>query len=297
MILGLCFSKDRAMQLDATLHSLKLHCRDAHRLNTTVLHAASTDTQARHYRQLAQEYPAVRFVQETDFRRDVISLVAPSEFLLFMVDDNIFVKDFDLEDAISQLKAIPQALAFSFRLGRNTVYCYPLAKYQKLPKFDEVSNGVLGFDWTKSERDFGYPYDVSSTIYRTGDIVLVLEGIPFSNPNTLEGALDGTKRHTNSRNLLLCFERSVTFCNPINKVQSVLPNNRSGKRKRYTPSRLAEMFEGGYRINVEAYANFVPTSCHQEVGLKFECSGRDSSEERSALVRWLARILPGKSSW
>jgi len=295
VINALVFSKDRAMQLDAALRSLRLHCRDADLLETTVLYAFSNNTYASHYSQLAREHPGVHFLEEKDFKGDVLSLIKPSRFLLFLVDDNIFVQEFSLEDAVGQLQATPEALAFSLRLGRNTSYCYMLAKYQKLPKFDEVRKGVLSFDWTTSERDFGYPFDVSSSIYRTSDMLPLLEQIPFSNPNTLEGHLDGIKGEMGEQNVLLCFDQSVTFSNPINKVQSVLPNNRGGKHKRYTPTHLAEMFEEGYRINVEAYTNFVSTGCHQEVRLKFIDADGDSLKERSAWQRWLSRLFFAKN--
>src|SRR5437879_3992767 len=270
------------MQLDAVLRSLRLHCRDAHLLATTVLYTVSNDTHARHYAQLAREHPGVHFLEEKDFKADMLSLIKPGRFLLFLVDDNIFVREFSLEDAVDQLQATPQALAFSLRLGRNTIYCYMLAKYQKLPEFMDIGRGMLGFNWTTGERDFGYPFDVSSSIYRTSDMLPLLEQIPFSNPNTLEGHLDGIKGEMGEQNVLLCFDQSVTFSNPINKVQSVLPNNRGGKHKRYTPTHLAEMFEEGYRINVEAYTNFVSTGCHQEVRLKFIDADGNSLNERCA---------------
>jgi hypothetical protein len=295
VINALVFSKDRAMQLDAVLRSLRLHCRDADLLATTVLYAVSNDTHARHYAQLAREHPGVHFLEEKDFKGDILSLVKPSRFLLFLVDDNIFVREFSLEDAVGQLQATPQALAFSLRLGRNTIYSYAFAKHQKLPKFDEVSKGVLSFDWTTSERDFGYPFDVSSSIYRTSDMLPLLKRVPFSNPNTLEGHLDSIKGDMGEQNVLLCFDQSVTFANPINKVQSVLPNNRSGKQKRYTPTHLAEMFEQGYRIEVRAYVNFVSNGCHQEVRLKFIGADGDSLKERSAWQRWLSRLFFAKS--
>ena len=295
MIDALVFSKDRAMQLDAVLRSLRLHCRDAHLLATTVLYTVSNDTHARHYAQLAREHPGVHFLEEKDFKADMLSLVKPGRFLLFLVDDNIFVREFSLEDAVDQLQATPQALAFSLRLGRNTIYCYMLAKYQKLPEFMDVGKGMLGFNWTTSERDFGYPFDVSSSIYRTSDMLPLLERVPFSNPNTLEGRLGGIKGDMGEKNVLLCFDQSVTFTNPINKVQSILPNNRSGKRKRYAPTHLSEMFEEGYRINVETFSNFVPKSCQQEVKLRFAHPDEDSLKKRTVWQRWFSRLFFAKS--
>ncbi len=68
---------------------------------------------------------------------------------------------------------------------------------------------------------------------------------------------------------LLCYEQSVTFCNPVNKVQTVYAN-RAGTASEYAADHLAELFDQGYRVQVAAYAGFVPSACHQEVELTYE---------------------------
>ena len=269
LISAVVFSKDRAMQLDATLRSLRLHCRDAHVVEMSVLYAASSERHACQYVQLAKDYPDIKFVLERDFKEDLLLLIAPASFLLLLVDDNIFVKEFYAADAVSFLQANSDVLAFSLRLGRNTVYAYAYGKYQRLPEFAEKDSSILTFDWKTGERDFNYPCDISSTLYRKSDLAPLLERIPFSNPNLLEGRLDANKYEFSGQSRLACFERSVTFCNPANKVQRVLPNNRSGRRKQYAADTLAEKFDQGVRIKVEAYASLVPKGCHQEVKLCF----------------------------
>jgi hypothetical protein len=85
----------------------------------------------------------------------------------------------------------------------------------------------------------------------------------------LEGRLAAqAQEFTKIRPSLLCFEQSVAFSNPVNKVQNQF-NNRSGNKIEYTTERLAQMFDAGYRIDVDAYSGFVPNSCHQEVELQF----------------------------
>jgi len=47
--LVLVFSRDRAMQLDATLRSFFLHCEDPERADVMVLYRATTPTHAEQY--------------------------------------------------------------------------------------------------------------------------------------------------------------------------------------------------------------------------------------------------------
>ncbi len=67
---------------------------------------------------------------------------------------------------------------------------------------------------------------------------------------------------------LLCYSPSVTFCNPVNRVQHGLLN-RTGVYYDYPVEFLADKFDAGYRIDVAAYDDLVSTGCHQEVELQF----------------------------
>jgi hypothetical protein len=319
-MLGLIFSHNRALQLDGTLRSFIKHCRDVESLDLFVLYLTSSKLHARLYTQLKQEYamwPQIAFIEQRNFRRDVLELLyrskhekqadiirgvlismgwrfgflnnlwkkqeATVQTILFLVDDNIFVKDFCLLDADRELKKNPDVLGFSLRLGTNTTYCYSLDRPQMLPAFERISNSanelvtcksntpsILKFNWTAGEADFGYPLEVSSSIYRVGDIRPVLNVLPFQNPNFLESKLtQQAYRFRLSKPHLLCYDRSVTFCNPINKVQK-LHQNRAGVKVSYSVEELARRYEMGERVKVAEYDGFVPTGCHQEVELNFE---------------------------
>jgi hypothetical protein len=77
-----------------------------------------------------------------------------------------------------------------------------------------------------------------------------------------------SRNYYKSHPLLLCYRQSVTFCNPLNIVQSTYAN-RAGDRTDYSAEALAEKFNNGYRIDVEVYSGLVPTACHQEIELAF----------------------------
>jgi len=203
----------------------------------------------------------------------LISIILPSppedSQILFLVDDNIFVKDFSLNQILKVVQIHGDAIGFSLRLGRNTTYCYALDRTQPLPNFNVINDGVLKFDWTNSELDFAYPLEVSSSVYRIKDILPVILSSSFGNPNELELKLAiSAKGLIKNMPFLLCPVQSYTFCNPINLVQTSV-KNRAGSSLIYTSEYLAEMFDQNFRICVNKFNDFVPQSCHQEVPLEF----------------------------
>ncbi len=190
--------------------------------------------------------------------------------ILFLVDDNIFVGDFSMSDVLQALESHPDALGFSLRLGKNTTYCYTRDSNQRLPSFLQLDGKVLSYAWSDADFNFGYPLEISSSVFRTYMIVPLIATLHFQQPNKLESKMAICRnlfRETNPR--LLCFETSVTFCNPVNIVQQVF-SNRAGESVVFTVADLAERFERGERINVKALDGFVPNGCHQEVEFGFK---------------------------
>jgi len=299
------FSRDRAMQLDAALASFSQHCAEAERVRIDVLYAATSPPFAKQYELVESSWRRMlrlKLHRERDFRADLLrilgadsrpSRVSPHHctsllrfllqdtlsrgvstsgppYVLFLVDDNIFYRPFSLVSATKALEARPRAIGFSLRLGRNTTYCYALDSRQQTPHLSAVGDGVLAFDWTTAQCDFGYPLEVSSSVYRAPQMIRMLARLNFSNPNALEGQLAGTARRFWSHRApeLLCLEQSVAFCNAVNKVQTVC-DNRSGTKVELSALELARRFESGLRIDIHAFAGFTPDACHCTVPFSF----------------------------
>ncbi|MHB8745780.1 MAG: glycosyltransferase [Gammaproteobacteria bacterium] len=269
-LVGVVFSKDRPLQLEGTLSSFFLHCRDADNILLKVFYAASSPSQESYYKRLMGNFPSVEFIREKNFKHDLMNLLNGFSYVLFMVDDNIFVRNFSLGEIIDELSRHADALGFSLRLGKNTTYCYMLNSTQRLPDFNIVRTGVLKYDWTVAEYDFGYPVEVSSSVYRCRDLLPLLEQLDFNNPNTLEGYLAANASlYKANLSQLLCYEQSVAFCAPVNKVQTS-NDNRAGVKAAYSVGVLADLYGEGCQLDVAGYSGFVPHSCHQEIELKFE---------------------------
>lgn len=260
------FSKDRPLQLDGTLRSFTAHVKEKEH-GITVLYTTSSPEQEELYSALKREYAQISFVRESSFKRDLLAVLKNFDYVLFLVDDNIFVRDFSLAEAVTALEMSPTALGVSLRLGANTNYCYPLNRSQAVPEFSRLIGPYCSFNWVNAQCDFNYPLEVSSSIYKLALILPLLEQIDFKNPNTLEGNWAAkAKFYGASHPCLICPEKSITFCAPVNKVQSVM-DNRAGETHGVSAQALADQYRAGKRLNVKAYAGFTPNACHQEVEL------------------------------
>jgi hypothetical protein len=292
MILGLVFSMDRAMQLDAMLRSFFQQATDVDVAQMVVLYRTSQGRHRAQYAKLANEYLGrVQFMAETDFRSQLLGLLndrtrsahresdvgsgnstrlsASQNHVLFLVDDALFVRPFRLGDAAGALDSNPDALGFSLRLGRNTSKSYVQSRAQDLPEFDRLGGAVLKFRWTAADGDFAYPLELSSSMYRASTAAGLFQSLRFSNPNNLESQMSLQARAYAQRNpFLLCWEQSVAFSAPLNRVQTVY-ENRVGQEDAYSVRRMSDLFDRGQRIDLGALTGFIPSACHEEVDLQF----------------------------
>jgi hypothetical protein len=301
MIRALIFSKDRALQLDLLLRSFYKYISDAPG-KATVLYSSTEGKYERQYKAMAAAYGgSAAFVREKDFRNQVLQILAApagavgppaaaattgaelrhereksatagNSVILFLVDDTVIIRPRRLEDLASALNAEPKALGYSLRLGRNTSRSYVLGRNQRLPIFEPVRNGTLRYRWPSADGDFGYPLEISSSIYRQEMILALMESIAFQDPNTLESALSlkapGLAR---GHPYLLCAPVSMSFSIPANRVQAVFAN-RSGADPRQSVGNLAAAFDQGKRIDLAPFAEFIPNATHQEMEFRLEPS-------------------------
>lgn len=266
--IAVVFSKDRPLQLDATLASLAKHCTDLNHYRVVVLYKTSSSYFEGLYHELRAAYPEITFRREHRFKADLRNIVVDTRCVGFIVDDTLFVRDFSFEAATRTLENDDRTIGFSLRLGTNTTYCYPMDASQELPDFTPKQSGIVSFWWPGSSHDFGYPLELSSSIYRTEDLERLLQRLPYTNPNTLESQLAANAAtFATRRPVLLCFERSVAFSVPANLVQN-FNNNRISALPNQSSAELAAIFERGGRIDVERYDDFPNNACHQEVQLE-----------------------------
>jgi len=269
-VVCLIYSKDRAMQLEAVIESFFANCINC--VDVQVLYKTSNSSHQRQYDQLRERFRNVKFHKEYDFRGQTISILNSYQYFLLVVDDTLFVNKFSLCDVLQCLKDNRNVIGFSLRLGRNINYCYPKSTSQVAPVFEtldiagfQLEQEILGYDWTRAEYDFGYPFEISSSVYAIQTLMPLLKKVDFHNPNTLEGVLaNSANRFGQCKKQLLCYGQSVAFCVPVNLVQDVTANRIGGDNKQ-SAENLAKLYDEGYRIDVESYFGTIVTACEQEM--------------------------------
>ena len=80
---GLIFSKDRAMQLQAALESFFLHCGGSGNVELAVLYKASSPLHQRQYDKLKKQFNTVSFIEQTNFRDQMLTFIRKFEYVLF----------------------------------------------------------------------------------------------------------------------------------------------------------------------------------------------------------------------
>jgi hypothetical protein len=218
----LIFSKDRPMQLDLLLRTLPA-------LSTppTVLYKSTTpdDPTAAAF--------ADRCVlrKESDFYDDTIQVLRSirEPFTMVLTDDTVFLTPCDVSAACSALGDRAGALVFSLRLGRNTTWCYMLDVSQNAYFCSHANGSVLEWPIASASGDFAYPFDLSSSIYRTADLVRWVGMVGrFRNPNELEALM--SRVPVSSASTMLSFARSVAVSVPLNVTQELWTNKHGGDR-------------------------------------------------------------------
>lgn len=259
------FSKDRPMQCLAAIQSFYKHCNDPDDVNIETLFFASNDNILQLYHATESE-TRLTFTKQTNFKEDLLQMVEGYDYTFFVVDDNLFIRDFYVADGQKFLEKWSDAIVFSYRMGLNITYCYTVDRPQAIENFWYFNNQIRTC-WAESVLDWNYPMDLSSSIYRTEEIYPYLKYLDYSNPNQLEFYLDNFKSRF-YKPYMGCYQQSVAFCNPINKVNSI-NTNRSGDKNEYSIENLLKKFQDGYRINIDKFDRFVPSSPHQEVEIEF----------------------------
>lgn len=265
------FSKNRPFQLDLSISSNRNRCKDWDVADHYIIYKATDERYANAYDALKKEHPDCHFIEEDVFKNDLLSIMIVKTFVVFIVDDAIYTSDYSIEEATKMLWGVPSAVGFSLRLGENTTECFAMNIKNDMPKFINITNNIMVFNWAErlGKGDFGFPLEVSSTLYRVRDLLLVMSNSTWKNPNELEGILWANVRAYGYLPNMLCYKKSLSFCNPINKVYLENNNNRTGIKISYSPELLLEKYENGIRANPEKYYNFITNGCHEEVEFEY----------------------------
>lgn len=269
MLSTIVFSKDRPLQLDLTLNSIKKNiplCNDI-----KVLYCSSGEYE-KSYENLVNEHNNVIFISEKNIGFDVhlgtmVSLIN-NPYLMFLTDDNIVYQpskttELDLGNLFAR-----DIACLSLRLGVNITHRdgYPTPQ----PRFERVAGHHL--IWNRmsvlAQDYFNYPLSVDGHIFKTRDIDKIITNLHASNriknPNKLEQLLQ--RYFFEVPALMACELHSCVVNSPNNRVQEEV-QNWHGQKFPYDPGHLLELYNKGIRLGLD-YIDFKNINCpHKEIDI------------------------------
>lgn len=191
MITLIVFSKDRAMQLDSLLRSVKDHCTGIDRVD--VIARASSDLHIEAYKGIrdSELYDALVVDgpgNDTPIGQHIDLAMLNSDYVALAVDDQIFYRPSDFAAAAEALD-LERAFVWSWRLGDS----------KRAVRVGDTINYWMCSALT-DDRDYGYLFHSDGALYKTFDYTKMLDTYLSDwrtgqyTPNDLEAAVAARKR-------------------------------------------------------------------------------------------------------
>ena len=274
MITSIIFSKNRPLQLDLCLSSIKKNFPDSS--HNIVIHNNSREFEEAH-KTLETEHPNIAFrSQGFSLFQDIYKAICSSkhEYVCFFTDDNI---------CFSGVPSIPYQAVFaesyvtciSLRLGLNI--CQRSHEGNIFP--DRICDHHTTKDlisWLRTSHLYGsywsYSLSVDGHIFRKNDILDMIDELCYleqrykwnQTPNELESALQ--RFWTITPNVMVAPKTSVVVNSPNNRVQNTC-DNMSGEIHNYEADFLLDKYVAGARINLDRLDFSNIKSPHTEIDI------------------------------
>lgn len=263
MIEVVIFSKDRAAQLDLTLSSLKKYFKEWNQVKIHVLYKASDFRFQEGYNRLMQYHKdmQIHFVNEWyGFTQDTIRIIngISSPYIAFVVDDDIFIDYFSLQDPeFKNFFSNPNILCLSPRIAPYVNFCYTANIPSPAPK---NFNPDRTWTWKSPELcgDWNYPMSIAAFhVFRTDDIKPLVNKANFRAPNSFEGTC--LAPYPPARPLMICYDSCKCITSTNNRVQT----ENSNRFDHTDPvEELNRLFTAGHRLSTEANHQAKIPMCH-----------------------------------
>ena len=211
----ICFSKNRACQLDLTLSTFKKYFKEWKDQTVNIIYTYTDDFYKQGYDKVKEFHPEFNWIKERDFKNDTLVTIASFlPYTAFLVDDDVFIDNFSINDPeIQEFFNNEDISCVSPRMAPYINFCYTQNKPQPPPIFNEKRM----WKWKEAVHDWNYPTSIASFhIFRTKDLVF-LNTMPFKGPNSLEGNMCGM--YPQNRNYMICYNHAKCFCAATNKIQ------------------------------------------------------------------------------
>jgi hypothetical protein len=277
LITSIIFSKDRPLQLDLCLKSIKENFLDTDQI--VVIEKYSDDYKdALHA--LKREHGDVTFYQQSkSIYADLYqwSLLSKNNYISFFTDDNIFFKKFHCSQYDEIFAEENLVCCFSLRLGLNINRRSHMGTtiIEDIPiAFQEAGSCLIV---SKTDHPYGrywsYSHSVDGHIFRKRDVQHMMAELSYldekfkfkQTPNEVESQMQ--KFWPISENFIVCAKESCVVNSPNNRVSETHNENMSGEQHEIHPKYLLELYNQGQRIHINSL-DFSNINCpHTEIDL------------------------------
>ena len=277
LITSIIFSKDRPLQLDLCLKSIKKNFKDS--TQNIVIHNNSESFENNFaHKTLREEHPDVESWKQSDsLFKDVYHAAhgAKNDYICFFTDDDIFYNKFECGN-------------YDF-LNDNNVSCLSLRMGLNITERSragqvgpDVCNNAWGIGesfmfWSKTAHGYGsywsYDLSVDGHIFTRSSILEMIDELYAlqkryqwdNTPNVLESEMQ--RFWTIGPNFMISPRHSVVVNSPNNRVQETHADNASGEKYDYSSETLLEKYNSGARINLDSL-DFSDIKCpHTEIDI------------------------------
>lgn len=250
------FSLNRACQLHAFLESWQRFVTGA---APSVIYCYTSEPYHRGYQRIVNHfYDFADFRPQVHFRVDTLAAVDPAKpYTVFFVDDMLFRRPVDFtNDILHSPLHWDGVAAVSFHLSPYITRSFNLNRDTPPPfPFDDYSEW-LEWTWPNRPGEWGYPMSLDGHIFRTADLLPLMQRLEWSNPNTLEANLASNPL---PRNKMACLREHVVMNIPANLVQHVYQNRTCKGR---SAEELNAAYLAGQRIDINPLVAMDTSSCH-----------------------------------
>jgi hypothetical protein len=289
MITSIIFSKDRPLQLDLALKSVRKNFFAQN--NISVLYKETTGY-ADSYKTLQNEYPDVVFhKQGHSIFQDINLLISESEdgYVVFFTDDNIFYRKISFTFDDMTLLFNENISCLSLRMGVNATQreINGVTGGDAIPEevFAVVESTEIGHQfiaWNRTTVSPGgywsYVFSVDGHVFKKETIASICDELLYQSqycghknnpkwqntPNEFESKLQ--RFHFEVPAFMAAPKYSCVVNSPNNRVQNS-HNNISGSIYPLAPHELNEQFQKGQRLNPDKISFGDIISPHTEIDL------------------------------
>jgi len=275
MITSIIFSKNRPLQLDLCVKSIKTNFLDC---NQIFVLEKYDDDYNKMLDVLSTEHQDINIFQQTSsIYHDCLDLCknAVNQYICLFTDDDIVYKNTN-HIICDQILNHKEFCTISLRLGLNTI---------KREHLNEIIDDIprIGFETPdyllipKTSYCYGsywsYSHSLDGHIFRKADLIQIFDELSYldkkyhfkQSPNELETQMQ--RYWAVTPNIIVCQKNSTVVNSPNNRIQNTHLSNKAGSYFNYSPEKLSTLYKNGYRIQLSTL-NFDNIDCpHKEIDI------------------------------